>query len=240
MKGTVIMKSKNIFWGLFFLLSAVFIIASQTVSFASVGIMSILATIFLAAVIISSLVQLEFFGVFVPFAFLYMIYDEPLKLKIISPWLLLASAVMISIGFSLIFRKRHKRFVYPHWSADSCSHTGENLDDNNPHAKVSLGSSSKYLHADCLQSGQFAASLGELELYFDQVQLSPGGAEVFLDCNLASIKLYIPRGWNIINKISASLGEVKENNRREKPTENAPLLTLAGNVKLGSIEIMYI
>lgn len=234
------MKSKNIFWGLFFLLSAGFIIASQIVSFASIGIWSILATVFLAAIVISSLVKLEFFGVFVPFAFLYMIYDEPLKLKMISPWLLFASAVLFSIGFSLIFRKRHKKITFSHCSTDSYSHTGESLDDNNPYAKVSLGSSSKYLHSNCLQGGQFAANLGELEVYFDQVQLSPDGAEVFLDCSLASIKLYIPRDWNVVNKINTTLGEVNNSNRHTKPSENAPRLTLTGNCKLGSIEIIYI
>lgn len=88
--------------------------------------------------------------------------------------------------------------------------------------------------------GQFSANLGELEVYFDQVQLSPDGAEVFLDCNLASIKLYIPRQWNVVDKVGAVLGDVKNGPRRGTPDTSLPPLTLTGNVKLGSVEILYI
>lgn len=234
------MKKKQIFWGLFFLLSAGFVIASQLVSFGSIGIFSILATVFLAAIMISSLVKLEFFGVFVPIAFLYMIYDEPLGLKPISFWILLASMLLISLGFSLIFHKRHKAIVFAHCGSSDCARPGESVDDNNPVVGVSLGSSVKYLHADCLKGGQFSANLGELEVYFDQVQLSPEGAEVFLDCSLAAIKLYIPRHWNVVDKVGAVLGEVKNSPRRATPDTSLPPLTLTGNVKLGSVEILYI
>lgn len=234
------MKRRNIFWGIFLLLSAAFIIASQVVSFGTIGVWSILATVFLAAILIPSIIKLEFFGIFIPLAFLYMIYDEPFKqLPDISPWILLSAAVLLGAGFSILFRKRHRRLKAVRCAVENSGRTSENIDDNNPYARVSLGSSSKYLHADALQSGRFEASLGELEVYFDAVQLSPAGAEVSVDCNLASMKLYIPKDWNVIDKISSTLGEVNAP-RRQTPAETAPRLTLTGNVKLGSIEIHYI
>jgi hypothetical protein len=239
------MKSKNIFWGLFLVMSAALIIASQVTSFGTISAVSILATVFLAAIIISSIVRMEFFGIFVPMAFLYMIYDAPLELPFIRPVILVASAVLVSIGCSLLFRKRHKKTICAGVCGNNADHynynkTNESIDDNNPYVKVSMGASSKYLRADALQGGQFTASLGELEVYFDQVRLSPAGAQVYVDCSLASLKLYIPRHWNVIDKIGATLGEVKNNTRQAQPVLTEPPLTLTGNVKLGSVEINYV
>ncbi len=232
------MKGKNIFWGLFLLISAALIIASQVTSFGTISAVSILATVFLAAIIISSVARMEFFGMFVPMAFLYMIYNEPLDLPFIRPVILVVSAVLVSVGCSLIFKKRRKKNTYVNNSY--YSKMNESVNDNNPTVKSSMGSSSKYLRADSLQGGQLTVSFGELSVYFDQVRLNQAGAEIFVDCNLGSLKLYIPRHWNVVDKIGATLGAVQNNTGQAQPVLTEPLLTLSGNVKLGSVEINYI
>jgi len=238
------MKNRNWFWGIFFLLSAVFVIGSQTDAFGQIGFLSILATIFLVALIIHNLATLEFFGIFVPLAFLYMIYQQPLNLQEISTWVLLTSAGLASMGLSIIFRGSTHRFK--HVSSHSCgrseqfNQTKENIDDNNPYAKVAFGSASKYLHSDCLKSGQFIMSFGALEVYFDQAKLSPEGAEILVDCSFGEIKLFVPRSWQVIESMHTTLGSVTNDNRMNRPDENAPRLTITGNVQFGSVEIHYI
>lgn len=234
------MRNKNWFWGFFFLFSAVFIIASQTGSFGKIEVMSLLATVFLAAIVIHSVIRLNYFGIFIPAAFLYMIYSAPLSWVVISPWILILASILISIGFSLIFNKHSKKAWCSHHGSDHFSHNKENIDDNNPYTKVSLSSSSKYLHSDCLKSGNFKCSLGELELYFDQVQLSPEGAEIHLDCSLGSIILYVPKSWNVETKINITLGDVLDKKVNVNTSEGAPKLTLTGRVSLGSIEVKHI
>ena len=103
-----------------------------------------------------------------------------------------------------------------------------------------LSSTSKYLHSECLQHGHFISYLGVLEVYFDQVQLSIDGAELFIDCNLGSINLYIPRHWNVVDNIHLYHGEVSYSIEHTKFSENAPQLTLTGNVVLGDVKILYI
>ncbi|MHB1485725.1 MAG: LiaF transmembrane domain-containing protein [Saccharofermentanales bacterium] len=235
------MKNKNIFWGFLFLLSAVLIIAGQTGAFGTIALMSIISGVLLLALMVYSLFSLNFFGVFLPLAFLYMIFWSPLELPEISPWLLVLAAVLTSIGFSIIFHKKPK--------ADTCckdigsqsfNDTTETIDDNHPYAKVNFGSSSKYLHSNNLEKGQFIASFGSLEVFFDKAQLSPEGAEIFLDCSFGAIKLYIPRNWKVIEKMQVNLGGVNYNNQPDVLTEDSPRLTLTGNVQLGGIEIQYI
>ncbi|MEQ8199585.1 MAG: hypothetical protein ABRQ27_16550 [Clostridiaceae bacterium] len=234
------MKSRNWFWGFFFLLSAIFVIASQTGAFGQVGLLSILATVLLVAIFIQSSIKLNYFGTFVPLAFLYMIYREPLDLVYISPWLLVFAAVLAGTGFSILFGRHSRNKIYSHGCKDRFKQTSGSIDDNNPIVKVSFGESSKYLHGDSLKSGQFIVSFGSLKVFFDQAQLSPEGAEIFIDCSLGEIKLYIPRHWQVIDNVHTSLGEVVNESRFVKPDENSPRLIINGNVMLGSAEIHYI
>lgn len=236
------MKNKNWFWGIFFILSAVAVIALQIGSFGEIGIWSLLVGVLLIALLIHSLFKLNYFGIFLPVAFLYMVFWQPLGFVHISPWMLILSGVFVSTGFSILFHRRHD---YKHdWYNDKefgakNAEATETIDDNHPYAKVQFGSSSKYLHSNNLQSGKFIASFGELEVFFDQVQLNSEGAEIFLDCSFASIKLNIPRQWRVIDNLHVSLAEVN-NNKRTAPAEDAPRITLSGNVQFGGVEIQYI
>ena len=233
------MKNRNWFWGIFFLLAAVFLIASQTGSFIQIGFISILATILLAALGIHSAANRNFFGVSLALVFLYVIYRQPLHLLEISLWMLIVAAILASIGLSIIFDVHAPR---DHWhdGHEHFNQTTETVDDNNPYAKVSFNGSSKYLHSDCLKSGQYFVSFGALEVFFDQAQLSPEGAELFLDCSFGAIKLYIPKSWQVYDNVHVSLGAVENDTRFAQPEANAPRLSLNGNVSFGAIEIHYI
>lgn len=234
------MKNKNWFWGLFFILSAVSIIAIQTGSFVEIGLQSCILGALLVALIISSLIYRSSFGVFLPLAFLYIIFSGPLGFPYIDWWVLILASVLANIGFSILFHTPHKHVNHCHPKIENMRHNEENIDDNNPYAAVNFGSSSKYLHSDCLQSGKFFVSFGELEVFFDQVQLSPEGAEMFLDCSFGSLILNIPKNWRVVDNVSANLGSVSNKVRTSFFESDAPVLTLTGSVKLGSIEIKYI
>lgn len=235
------MKNRNWFWGVFFILAAVFVVASQVMSLGHISFLSLLGTVLLLALFIHSLIRLEFFGIFLPVALLYMIYEKPLMLPHISVWILILAAVFLSIGFSSLFHSRiHKKWCCGREEWQHSKQTVENIDDNNPVAKVSFGSSSKYLHSDCLKSGQFSVSFGNLEVFFDQATIAPEGAEIFVDCSFGAIKLYVPRHWRVIDNIHTGLGGVENDTRLASPAPEAPKLTLAGNVQLGGVEIHYI
>ena len=240
------MKHNNWFWGIFFVLAAIFVITSQVTGFSVIGFGTIAATVLLAAIFIHSLIKLNFFGVFIAIALAYMLYQHPLELYVISPWLLVLAAVLLSIGFHIIFR-RHTRCQYDHRQAKRCRQghddeyrTIEDIDGNNPRVKLSFGSSSKYIHADALKGGQFTCSFGTLSVYFDQSQLDPGGAELYLDCSLGEIKLFFPKEWNVVEKLSANLGNVQNDIRPFADSDGMPTVTLTGGVSLGSVEILSV
>ncbi|HEY5561367.1 MAG TPA: hypothetical protein VIK72_06345 [Clostridiaceae bacterium] len=115
-----------------------------------------------------------------------------------------------------------------------------NIDDDNLYAKVILSSTSKYLHLEALKGGQIISYLGVVDVYFDQVQLWLDRTEVFIDCILGTINLYIPMHWNVVNNIDLYCSNVSNDTTRTKPSENAPQLTLTGKVILGTVSILYI
>lgn len=236
------MKNRNWFWGIFLILSAIFVIASQLGSFGQVGVLSVIASILLLALIIQSISRRNFFGIFISLAFLYMIYTEPFGFVYINPWLLIFSAILLSVGFEVLFRKSPKKYSkkISNKNIESQMYGSDGIDDNNPNIKVSFGHSSKRLHSDNLQSGQFIVSFGALEVFFDQAIINPEGAEIFVDCSFGAMELFIPRHWQVVEKINSTLGGVENSSRYARPEPGAPVLTITGNVQLGSIEIHYI
>jgi len=77
-----------------------------------------------------------------------------------------------------------------------------------------------------------------LKIFFDQAQLSPGGAEVFIDASFASVELYIPRTWQVIDQISTTVANVNSYGSNDDPV--APTLTLTGTITLSSVQVKYI
>ena len=239
------MKHRNWFWGIFFLVAAVFVLACQTGAFVKVGFWSIGATVLLAAVFIGSLMDLNFFGMLVPLALLYGIYQVPLRLTVVSVWLLLLTAVLASMGLSMIFHTHH----HHHW--EDWDHHGhcrdwdsgasvERMEGNDIFVRTSFSEACKYLHSNSLKSAHLVSSFGKLSVYFDQVLLSPEGAEASLDVSFGSMSLYLPREWRVEDRIHTGAGTVNSDHRRADPEAGAPLLILTGNVSFGSLEIHYV
>ena len=218
------MKHKKWFWGIFFLLAAVFVIACQMGSFLHIGFLSVLATVLLAGLLIQSIADRSFFGAFLSAALLYLIYQKPLGFPVLSFWILLLAAILASIGCHIL-------------SDIFEAGSSENLDGNHVYARTRFGESSKYLHSQNLQKGDFEVSFGEMQLYFDQAQISPEGAEIQLSCSFGAMKLYIPRQWHVVNRLKAGFGAVDAGSSAFSPDGSAPTLTVTGNASFGSIEI---
>lgn len=236
------MKNKNWFWGIAFLLAAVFMLATPFGAFGQIGALSVLATIFAAALCIQSVMQKNFFGAFFSLALLYLVYQKPLHLVNLSFWFLMLVVLLLTIGCSLLFGGRRWYNVRGshHYHGNSPSMEPEHVDSNNPKAEVNFQSLSEYLHADALRSGWFSSSFGQLAVYFDQAHVAPEGAEIHVECSFGSVQLYIPKEWRVTDQMETSFGSVECDVPRAVPQEGAPRLTLVGEVSFGSIQIHYI
>jgi len=113
----------------------------------------------------------------------------------------------------------------------------EGDDPNNPYFSVSFGGASRYLHADCLKTAELNCSFGSLEVYFDNVTLSPYGAEVNVNCSFGSIEIYVPSHWRVIDDMNASLANAEVSRRLQSNDSDAPTIRVTGSVSLGNVEV---
>lgn len=230
------MKVRNVLWGLFFIAAGGLIIANQLGYLAGIGLFSLIVTIILIPVIVKSAMHLNFWGILFPFALLGIVYAEPLGITALTPWPILAVALFGSIGLSLIFGKTN----YHH-----CSYHNENFDQviNEPDGDtielgVKFGSSIKYVNADDFKRGDFGCSFGAMKVYFDNAKLNPAGAEINIDVSFGALELYIPKSWNVANKLSTSFGGVEEKNRNYNAEGSTVILN--GRVSFSGVEIIYV
>lgn len=231
------MKLKRFFWGFFFLLAGLAIIAGKLGYLGSINIVTLILTIFLIPIVITSIMHRNFAGILFPLAVIGIFYAKPLGITELTPWPLLLTALFLSIGLSIIFHgpKYSKYFHVVH---------GENFDtiideedESCVKVDVHMGSSIKYVNAKDFKKGIFHASCGALKVYFDGATVSEEGAEIIVDASLSGVEFYIPREWNVKNEVQATLGGVEEKNKAEG---KGPVVTLKGTVSLSGIEIIYI
>ena len=116
----------------------------------------------------------------------------------------------------------------------------EGDDENNPYINVSFGYASRYLHADCLESAELICSFGGMEVYFDNVTLSPNGADINVSCSFGSVEIYVPSHWRVIDEMNASLANAEVNRNLLNNDDDAPTIRVTGSVSLGNAEIKRI
>jgi len=238
-------------WGVFLLLAAALFLANEFGGFLELGVWSIIVSALAAAFLIQCIVSLSFGSLPIPIAALYYIFYTPLGLPEISFWPLVLVTLLATVGLhalipNRLFRRIKNNVEIEYTDVDGERSTrvlndAERIDeggsDNNPHIGVQFGAVSRYLHANCLETVDLDCSFGSLEVYFDHVELSPNGAEAFVNCKFGAIELYVPSHWRIIDNMSTSLGGVDIKGRRDLPDENAPTLKITGNVSFGAAEV---
>jgi len=247
-------------WGIFLLAIAALVLINHFGGFVALGVWSIMGTSLALAVIVHSIAKLSLSGLPFPLALLYYIFQIPLGLPIIGFWTLAVVALISTIGLAILLPKRKSYFGvnmgYSGSFDDDYDEEDGNEDrfdtnsvgnrkrrveeggtENNPVIGVSFGGVSRYLHATALESAVLNCSFGSLEVYFDQVELCPEGAEARVECSFGSVELYVPRHWRIINKTRCSFGAAEIDDRHTEAGEKPPTLVVSGNVSFGGLEV---
>jgi len=239
-------RFSNLIWGTFLLLAAVCIVFNQIDGFADIGVGSIIATILSLAFIVQCIMRLRFAPLPIPFAVLYLVFQTPLELPYIRIWSLILASILASTGLAVLFpkKRRHNHGKDKHYSR-SGSHrpqmqTENCANDNNPSVNVNFGSISKRLQANNLETVQLNCNFGALKVLFDEVELAPNGAEVILNCSFGAVELFIPKHWQVIDKLNCTLGGVDIDKRFINAAENAPQITLTGSVSIGGVEVRWV
>lgn len=235
------MKTWKIFWGVGFILVAVALIldafgvlAGIMSPFGEVSILALAAGLLLLSYAISQLVRGRIGEIFVPLALIFMLFEKNIAFymglesdDIINNWLLLGCAVMLWIGFSILFSgfKKKKRRFEVHY------------DDNGNHSSGNFGATVKYINCDGFKFESVENNLGSFTVFFENVDKYEGGGVLEIENNLGSMTINVPSSWKVDMEIDNSLGG------SSKPSgENAdgPTLKIRGENNLGGVSVKYV
>ena len=258
-------RNRNWIWGVLFLLAAGGLVANQFGVFGPLDFWTVVAAV-LAVILLGSAMTHRSLST-LPFvaAMVYIVLRNQELVPPVATWILLVAAGLSSIGIGLIVPQKVPKganFVvgsFSDWDDEEEDEWDEEWDneegqdkrrararakmggiDNNPSVSVNMGYTSRYIHADRLETAVLTCNFGGMDIYFDQAELAPEGARVHVDCKFGGIDIYVPRHWRIDEQINCTLGGVDVNARRAVPTEDGPLLTFTGNVLCGGVDIWYI
>lgn len=80
------MKSSKVFWGIFFILAAVYVVISKFGILPDIGVFSIILTVFFLWLFVEGIRNVNFWEILFSIAFICIIYDKPLGITALTPW----------------------------------------------------------------------------------------------------------------------------------------------------------
>jgi len=228
-------SSSKVFWGLIFILSALLIVFDALGTglgfLDGIPVIKIVLGVLLLSWTISELVKLRISGIFFPLAFVFMLFESNiakyLQLEnenIISNWLLLLAATLLSAGFAILF---------PGGNGISVSFN----DSGSSHKKKVMGSYTRYIDCTNFQDDDIEVNMSSCEVFFENVENYENGGRIDLDNNMGSIILHVPAEWHVICDIDNHLGSVRMPSSGNTAGKK---LYIEGDNNMGSIVIELI
>lgn len=237
------MKNRKIFWGIFFIVMAVIVVVSRLDILPNISVFTFLATVIFGWVVVDGIRHKNFYEILFPIAFLCILYDEPLGIELLTPWTVLAAALFLSIGLTLLFggKKDHKHAIKFGWNSDNgngAAKNSEQCDGEYIRCENNFGAAIRYIHSDCFCKAHLENNFGTMTVYFDNATIQGNIADVKVDNNFGEMILYLPKEWRIQNDLEHCFGSVNEH---EKPIEiSNAMLHLYGDTSFGNVEIYYV
>lgn len=228
---------KSIFWGLIIILLAVYVIVSRLFAMPDIPVIKIAFTLLFVYIIYNGIRSLHFGEIFIPLALIACQYDEYIGIEELTPWPVLLAAVLLSIGFSMIFKKR-RRVIHDGSSVVFDSVDIDEEDGNTICVKNTFSETSKYVNSNDFTSGDIKNTFGETRVYFNNAVLANGKATLYVDNTFGETCIYIPRTWRLDLKKNNSFGEIAVRGNGNNDMD-APLITIDAKNSFGEICIVF-
>ena len=245
-------RTKNILTGIILIALAVCLIMwklnvlNLPPVFTGISAWGLLIAVLMVVVILHSIIDLSFGGIFIPLAAICIIFDKPLGITAITPWVVLIAAVLLTVAFHLIFPHHHHRKDHAHshggYNPVSDKYSESFSEDENGYVDYStqFGSSTRYVRCENLTSANLSCRFGEMSVFFDKAGVP--GKTVKIDCGVSfgAINIYIPQSWRIENKIGVTLGHCDINGVNPDNTSDTVTCFLNGSVTFGELKVIRI
>lgn len=231
----------KIFWGIFFVLGAVYLIVSQIFKLPEISAFTVILTVFLLSIVIQGIRKLNFFFILFGLALIGCLYDKLLGIEALTPWTLLGAAFLGSIGLSLLFKnkkKAWKRGVSFFSRRSDAGVTEEYCSDGSQKFENNFSTVSRYINSDNFCSAELENNFGTMTVYFDNAIIQNPTAYLWVENNFGTINLYIPKAWKVERKSVWMCGRVMEKGKWEGTSGHT--LCIHEETNFGAIIIYYV
>ena len=245
------MKTEKIFWGLVIILLAVALLldgigllSPLTEKIGELSFFVIVCVLLLVAYTVARVCRGKVKEIFVPLALIFMLLEKNIATALgrsdpnmINNWLLLGCAVLLQIGFSILFS---------HWKVKI--NFGENTEyeiegdglhtsakSKAKHTKSCFTSSVRYIDGETFGTEWVEGNMASTVIRFKNAEKYAGDGTLHLENNLGSMVVELPAIWRFDVDIENSFGSVVYPSEKGDPT--APLVVIRGENNLGSIHI---
>ncbi len=241
----------KIFWGVGFVLLAVALIldaigvlSSVTSPFGEVSAIALILSFFLICYAISRIIKLHIEEIFVPLSFVFMLLERNIanlcglqSADIINNWLLFGCAILMWLGFSILFSgiRRKRKHLHTVFETEACDDDDD--DDDKEGFSCNIGHASKYINCEGFKHEEIENNLGSLNVFFENVEAYEGGGIIIFDNNLGALTIHVPSAWcaqlDCDNSIGVTVLPTAQN-------PDGPVLKIKGDNNLGKISVKYV
>ncbi|MBE6574502.1 MAG: hypothetical protein E7652_08965 [Ruminococcaceae bacterium] len=217
------MKKGRIFWGVVLVVIALLLILNAfevTLGIPEdIPVWRITAGILLVALAVHSAIKRRIFPTVFPLMFTVMLFEKEIALlcniesgNIASFWTFLLIAFLLSLGLTLLIPKKIK-------------------------LKAPMGKQTRYIDCHGTINEMISNNMSACEVFFSNTESYNGNGHIFIDNNMGSLILNVPKDWYVTNDITNAMGSIKI---PENDTGSFKRLDLSGENNMGSIIIKYV
>ena len=212
--------------------------------FTDISIWGLVIAVLMAVVIIHSIIDLSFGGIFIPLAVIAIIFDKPLGITAITPWVVLIAAILLTVAFHLLFPHHRRNHVHSHGGynpvSDKYSESFSENENGSVYYSTQFGSSTRYVRSENLTSANLSCRFGEMSVFFDKAGVPGKTVRIDSGVSFGAINIYIPHNWRVENKVGVTLGHCEINGINPDNTADTVTCFLSGSVTFGELKLVRV
>lgn len=242
-------RNKNITTGIVLIALALFLILwklnilNLPTAFVDVSTWGLIFAAVMVIVIVYSIINLYFGGIFFPLAVICIIFAKPLGITAITPEIVIIAAILLTVAFHLIFPRNGQYRSFSHGPEGFSKSFAENFNVNENGSVICstrFGSSTRYVRCQNLRTANLSSQFGELSVFFDKAQVPD--RIVYINCQVSfgEMDVYIPANWRVQNKVSVTLGHCDNKVTDSSYPNDEITCVVNGSVAFGELKLIRI
>lgn len=233
---------KSVIWGLLLILLAIYVVVNRLGLFIDIPIVSILLSLVFVYFIINGIIKRNFFEIFIPAALIGCLFDNEIAsftgtdFDKLTPWTLLFVAVLLSIGFDMIFKKKPD-FQHMHDEFHG-NHSSESTQNGYVEIHSSFDDATRYVNSTDFERADIYNIFGKNVVYFNNAIMKNARAVMNIENKFGESVVYIPRTWRAEIVRNASFAEVSVIGSGNNDMD-APYVKINASCAFGDIKIYF-